>query len=162
MICPNCGKEMVEKDFGGVIVDVCENGCHGLWFDNFEIEKLDEHSEGDGEELSKVLEKPMTDNPKNRKMECPKCKIKMAEHRYRMGKIYIDECYSCGGIFLDAGELQEIRNQFKSDKEIKNKVANLFEANDEYNDTMGKFLKQRGARSLSLTEKFLRVIGFLG
>ena len=61
MICPNCGKEMVEKDFSGVIVDVCENGCHGLWFDNFEIEKLDEHSEGDGEELSKVLEKPMTE-----------------------------------------------------------------------------------------------------
>ena len=33
MNCPICKKEMVEEDFGGVVIDVCKNGCKGIWFD---------------------------------------------------------------------------------------------------------------------------------
>ena len=34
----------------------------------------------------------------------------MRRHEYREGSgIYIDECYGCGGIWLDGGELKAIR-----------------------------------------------------
>ncbi len=159
MICPNCKAEMVEKDFGGVKVDICENGCHGIWFDNFEIEKLDEHSEGKGEELKKILEQSTKPVPRQRKLECPYCNIKMAEHRYRMGQIYIDECYGCGGIFLDAGELKEIRDQFKSDGELKEKVGEILSANSNYTDK--SVSSKRPAKTLSMAEKLLKLIGYM-
>jgi hypothetical protein len=46
MNCPVCSKAMVEKDFGGVRVDVCQDGCKGIWFDWMELIKLDEQNEG--------------------------------------------------------------------------------------------------------------------
>ena len=45
----------------------------------------------------------------------------MKEHEYReKSGIFIDECYSCGGIWLDGGELKAIRNSLavqQSDQE---------------------------------------------
>ena len=39
-------------------------------------------------------------------MHCPKCGMKMQEVRY--GKIDVDACFSCGGVFLDKGEMDVI------------------------------------------------------
>ena len=39
-------------------------------------------------------------------MRCPKCGLELEEITYR--GIKIDECFSCGGVFLDAGELQAV------------------------------------------------------
>ena len=39
-------------------------------------------------------------------MHCPKCGMKMQE--VRMGSIDVDACFSCGGIFLDQGEIDVI------------------------------------------------------
>ena len=39
-------------------------------------------------------------------MHCPKCGMKMQE--VRMGSIDVDACFSCGGIFLDKGEIDVI------------------------------------------------------
>ena len=35
-----------EEDFGGVKVQVCRDGCKGIWFDWGELAKLDEKNEG--------------------------------------------------------------------------------------------------------------------
>jgi len=118
MKCPVCQNEMVEKDFGGIKVDFCENGCKGIWFDWFELSKLDEKTEGAGEALKEALgcqsEKKERKNP----VDCPKCGIPMHEHKYQSSKeVNVDECYNCGGFFLDAGELRAIRDNFMSDKE---------------------------------------------
>ena len=32
------------------------------------------------------------------------------------GQIVVDECYACGGIWLDQGELKQIRDQFPDDE----------------------------------------------
>lgn len=32
-------------------------------------------------------------------------------------EIQVDDCYSCGGKFLDNGELQKIREQFETEKD---------------------------------------------
>ena len=44
--------ESVEEDFGGVKVNVCRAGCHGIWFDWGELAKLDKQNEGLGQSAS--------------------------------------------------------------------------------------------------------------
>jgi uncharacterized protein len=39
-------------------------------------------------------------------MHCPKCGMKMQEIRFR--GLDVDACFSCGGIFLDKGEIDVI------------------------------------------------------
>ncbi len=39
-------------------------------------------------------------------MHCPKCGMQM--HEVRLGKIDVDTCFACGGIFLDKGEIDVI------------------------------------------------------
>ena len=45
-----------------------------------------------------------------KKRSCPRCEgIIMAKHFARKkSEIEVDECYSCGGIWLDGGELRKI------------------------------------------------------
>lgn len=40
-------------------------------------------------------------------MKCPKCGHDLAERQ--MGSISIDECTNCGGLWLDAGEIDLLR-----------------------------------------------------
>ncbi|MEE9384093.1 MAG: zf-TFIIB domain-containing protein [Nannocystaceae bacterium] len=39
-------------------------------------------------------------------MRCPKCGFELVEVEYR--KISVDRCLSCGGTFLDEGELEQV------------------------------------------------------
>jgi len=109
--CPVCGKEMVEEDFGGIKVDVCKDGCKGLWFDMLQLPKLDEDHKGFGESLEEALKHPRVAVESQRSIKCPKCNIPMQSHEYkRLKDVDIDECYKCGGVFLDAGKLKAIRD----------------------------------------------------
>lgn len=118
MLCPVCGRNMVEEDFGGVKVDSCKNGCKGMWFDWQELRKLDENNEGFGNALQKALNHPRTNDENRGKITCPKCGLPMRSHKYKSAKeVNVDECYACGGFFLDSGELQTIRDNFMSGKE---------------------------------------------
>lgn len=120
MKCPVCSKEMVEKDFGGVMVDVCADGCKGLWFDWYELEKLDENHEGAGSALEEALSADRVSDEGRGQIICPKCNIPMHIHKYRHEhSVAVDECYQCAGFFLDAGELKAIREGFLSEAQIK-------------------------------------------
>ena len=118
MNCPVCKEPMVEEDFGGVLVDVCQAGCKGIWFDWKELSRLDEKNEGFGQALQDALHYPRTNPPHREKLPCPKCGVLMFAHQYQSAKeVNVDECYGCGGFFLDSGELQEIRDAFMSEHE---------------------------------------------
>jgi Zn-finger nucleic acid-binding protein len=39
-------------------------------------------------------------------MRCPKCGMEMHEVKY--GKVNVDVCFACGGIYLDKGEIEQI------------------------------------------------------
>ncbi len=118
MNCPVCQKAMVAEDFGGIMVDICKNGCKGIWLDWFELSKLDEKDEGFGEALKAALNYPRVNDEGRGKISCPKCGIPMHTHKYSSAKeINVDECYSCAGFFLDSGELKEIRDTFMSEQE---------------------------------------------
>lgn len=39
-------------------------------------------------------------------MRCPKCGAELSEVQFRQVKI--DKCFSCGGVYLDDGELEQL------------------------------------------------------
>ena len=132
MKCPVCGKEMVQESFG-VNVDVCENGCKGIWFDQGELRMLDEENEGLGAALENALRYPRANDGQRGPIICPKCSIPMHTHKYKRDReVNLDECYKCGGFFLDSGELTEIRNHYMSDAEVNAYADKLINSIPEY------------------------------
>jgi len=126
MKCPVCSAEMIEENFG-IKVNVCKNGCKGMWFDWGELAFLDEHDEGLGEALKEALNYPRANEKKRGKIKCPKCGISMQTHKYKRSKeVNVDECYNCGGFFLDSGELTEIRDTYMNDQEVNAYADKLF------------------------------------
>lgn len=118
MKCTACSKELVEKNFG-VKVEVCENGCKGIWFDQGELRMLDENNEGLGAALEEALRHPRNNNGKRGQIKCAICSTPMQVHKYKMAKeINVDECYNCGVFFLDSGELTEVRNNHMTEAEV--------------------------------------------
>lgn len=117
MNCPLCKVPMQQINISGVVIDECDN-CHGLWFDSHELSRLDELHEGSGEDLDRILSYPRAGDSRREPLTCPRCTMKMKQRNYfyRSG-INIDECYGCGGIWLDAGELRAIRENFKDAEE---------------------------------------------
>ena len=120
LLCPACGKPM-KKIFiksANCNVDVCLDGCGGIYFDNREFKKMDEVKE-EIPELIEVFENFMAKEVNlNVDRICPVCGHKMIKHfASAKNEIEIDDCYTCGGIFLDNNELLKIRAQFKTEAE---------------------------------------------
>lgn len=119
--CPACGKKMekVFMDKQNLYLDVCLNGCGGIYFDNREFYKFDENSE-DISPLIKVLEnKEFAKTDETAQRICPVCGMKMVKNVMKSSNVNIevDDCYSCGGKFIDNKELQAIRNQYPTENE---------------------------------------------
>jgi Zn-finger nucleic acid-binding protein len=118
--CPACGKQM-EKIFipsQGINIDICTEGCGGIYFDNREFDKFDEKHEDISEILAKLEGKKFSDTNETMTRVCPNCGAKMVKNHTSIKKeIEIDECYSCGGKFLDNKELVKIRNEYENNEE---------------------------------------------
>lgn len=118
--CPACGEEM-EKVFipsEGINLDICTKGCGGIFFDNREFKDFDEKDE----DISKILEK--IEGKDFKKVDtsadrfCPNCGAKMVKnHSSVHNTIEVDDCYGCGGKFLDRDELVKIRAEYDTEEE---------------------------------------------
>jgi Zn-finger nucleic acid-binding protein len=118
--CPACFNQLTVTQVGSVTVDVCQDGCGGVWFDAFELEKVDQEEEAAGESLLHIRHDPMLAVDSVRKRECPRCSgIKLHRHFFSAKrKVQVDHCPNCGGYWLDAGELAQIRaERSKADSE---------------------------------------------
>ncbi|MFH0702105.1 MAG: zf-TFIIB domain-containing protein [bacterium] len=119
--CPACGNKLSKIKIEDIIVDVCENGCGGIWFDRGELKKVNEKHKSAGESLLNIQKNECIIIDTSIKRKCPICKdIIMKKHFSSIKRtVEIDECCQCGGIWLDYGELEKIRNEFESnDKRI--------------------------------------------
>ncbi|MCB1161439.1 MAG: zf-TFIIB domain-containing protein [Candidatus Krumholzibacteriia bacterium] len=130
MKCPACGNALTEITVGGIQVDVCRDGCGGTWFDWFELQKFDEPDEDAGERLLHVRRDPTVrpDTAPHRK--CPRCDGQpMQRHFFSVKReVEVDECPACGGYWLDAEELEGIRNLFGSEEEARETAREFFDA----------------------------------
>lgn len=116
--CPACGKRM-EKIFmpeQGVNLDVCIQGCGGIYFDNREFQQFDERHENIDALIDALKDKSFTLVDESEQRTCPVCGAKMVKNFSSIkNEVQIDECYSCGGKFLDHGELLKIRAEYETE-----------------------------------------------
>ena len=120
IMCPACG-ELMEKIYmqqSGSSLDVCLNGCGGIFFDAQEIKHFDEQSESI-EELQQAIEgKTFKTVDETLTRICPVCGNKMVKNYVSIKKeITIDECYNCGSKFFDHGELTRMRNEYATEED---------------------------------------------
>lgn len=158
MHCPACSEELERLNVAGVELDICRDGCGGIWFDQHEFSKFDEPLEYAGDELLEI-ESGMKDTTLDRKAPrlCPRCDDqKMQRHFYSpKQEIEIDECDRCGGMWLDYGELIRIRNKFSSD-ETRAAYAR-HHLHKEFGEELAKFFSESGLEA----EKQRRVANML-
>ena len=111
MKCPACFNDLTEMQVGSLAVDVCQGGCGGIWFDAFELQRADEEQEVAGERLLNIERDERIQVDPNRKRDCPRCSgVKLKRHFFSpKRRVEVDECPNCGGYWLDAGELAQIR-----------------------------------------------------
>jgi Zn-finger nucleic acid-binding protein len=128
--CPACQKNM-KKIFissKNIHLDICIEGCGGIYFDNRELNYFDEENESIDEILTVIEGKTFDTVNKENERYCPNCGVKMVKNFTSVKhKIQIDECYSCGARFLDAGEIQALRAEYKTEEERKEALKAIIE-----------------------------------
>lgn len=153
MKCPACDNELTEKTVTDIELDVCEGGCGGIWFDNFELKKFDEQHEHAGAELLdvKVDESLTMDHEKRR--NCPRCEsVVLMRHFYSVNReVEVDECPRCGGYWLDNGELKHIRSQYATE-ELRSEAADAY-----FDEMFGGELEKLRSESEEKAEKASRI-----
>lgn len=107
MICPKCSAEMEEVVFSNIEVERCTD-CKGIWFD------LLEHADLKAMEGSEAIDigDPEVGKKFNKidDISCPNCKqkmIKMVDPQQH--HIWYESCQSCYGVFFDAGEFTDYK-----------------------------------------------------
>ena len=152
MKCPACGGELKRMVVHDVSVEVCDGGCGGIWFDNFEIKKFDEPRE-DAEILLNIERDDAVAVDHNKRRLCPKCwDVMMMRHFYSPNReIEVDECPKCGGYWLDAGELSTLRDQFETEEERREAAMQYFE------EVFGEQFSQVEAQSHAKLDKARRI-----
>ena len=156
MTCPACGSALSPRTIAGIQLDCCEAGCHGIWFDNLELKKFDEPHEPVIHKFATPSANPGTYT----KRKCPKCKDITLFKRFSSAKkkVEVDECGQCAGIWLDAGEIESIRSEFKTEGE---RVA---AAEATFQEMFGAALDEKRAKSqeeLESARRIARVFKFI-
>jgi len=153
MKCPACGTRLTEMVVGDVVVDVCQGGCGGIWFDNWELKKFDEPHEHLGEQLLDIDIAPNIKVDYSKRRQCPKCAgVTMMRHFFSVKReVEVDECAACAGIWLDAGELKRIRSEFNTEGERRQAAQEYFE------EIFGKELDRMRRESQEKLERARRI-----
>lgn len=154
LICPACGCDMIKLFIAdkAINLDICADGCGGIYFDNQEIREFSAENE-DLSEIKQILEgknfMPVDDTLTR---ICPVCKTPMV--KTNAFGVQIDTCYKCGGIFLDNGEFEQIRTHFKKRQKVQMvDVNNINEINlhDFYNYEEKQYSKLNFILTILLT-----------
>lgn len=153
MKCPACSRTLTEKSVGEITVDICQGGCGGIWFDQFELKKLDEAHEHEGEELLSLECDPSATVDHTKRRHCPKCESTlMMRHFFSVKRdVEVDECQTCAGYWLDQGELARIRKQFSTEEERKAAATAFFD------EVFGTELEKMRANSRAELEKARKI-----
>ena len=113
MNCPKCNAAMNTVQHEGVEIERC-SGCAGLWFDAFEHEELKELTSS-----ASVDSAPAESSSSHAggTGACPKCTAKMIQMVVAsQPHISYESCPTCHGVFFDAGEFADFRDETFSEK----------------------------------------------
>jgi Zn-finger nucleic acid-binding protein len=114
--CPRCTADLATVDYAGVEIETCP-ACRGEWLDADELRQIVQQAEArfEPEEIVQ-LNQARADLFRARPIEvermvCPKCPgIGLRAFNYAATSgIILDKCPSCGGIWLDHGEMEMVQ-----------------------------------------------------
>lgn len=163
MTCPACGKNM-EKIFipsQGINIDICTQGCGGIFFDNREFENFDEEKEDVTKILASLDGKEFIKPSQSMTRVCPNCGSKMVKNHSSINQtIEVDDCYTCGGKFLDHGELEKIRAEYQTVEERDEDIIRHFykQVGQEMAQVDQRYADTKTDRTL-LQKVFYKIIG---
>lgn len=112
MKCPACGRALSQIQVASVTLDVCSGGCGGAWFDKFELQRINEENPV-GLTVFNVEKDPEVVVEETSARQCPRClKENLQRKLFSLGTgVEMDVCDKCGGLWLDHGELESIREE---------------------------------------------------
>lgn len=104
MDCPKCRESLQAAHLpSGPTVDLCP-ACQGAFYDAGEIRLDLEGAEA-----------------KASAFPCPKCASAMNTARHFGGRLEVEHCSSCGGVWFDAGEVLELKKLSGNDQVVQYK-----------------------------------------
>ena len=109
MECPKCNADMGKITYEKIQVDRCTN-CKGIWFNMLEHEHL--KAIEDSESIDIGEPKVGKEYNKIDKIDCPVCHtlmIRMVDRE--QPHIRYEACNSCYGVFFDAGEFRDYKEE---------------------------------------------------
>lgn len=129
MQCPACQSELQEIDLHDLKIDLCQDGCGGIWFDRFELNRLNKIHANTLQNLFKTATQKTKTNITKTKRRCPRDTTIMQQHYHSVRKkIEVDTCPCCAGIWLDRNELDAIQNEYESQHEREEEASRFIEA----------------------------------
>jgi uncharacterized protein len=128
MQCPACGKGLSPVQAEAVTVDVCREGCGGMWFDQLELKRIENSPAAAQVLLDLEVPSPVTYD-QGVKRHCPKCEdvVMMQTFNSSQRQVRLDHCPNCGGHWLDTGELKQIRSLYESPEERETQVKSMLD-----------------------------------
>ena len=109
MDCPKCRAQMDRLRFQDVEVDRCA-GCGGLWFDILEHRDLERVKGSEAIDAGDPRTGKRLDETRN--VECPADGVRMIRMvDARQPHIAYESCPVCHGVFFDAGEFRDLKEQ---------------------------------------------------
>ena len=126
MDCPVCKNAMITLELADVEIDYCTD-CGGIWLDVGELELL----LGQAEKAKQLLDSFKIDSKSAERIrKCPICDKKMRKIIVGQSKpaLLIDKCRRGDGLWFDKGELQDIfdRARLDRDNKIQKLLADMF------------------------------------
>lgn len=129
MKCPVCNNELHPFSAVDFKVDICRDGCGGIWFDRDEFERCNESIEPFPDELLHVKKTRDVVVDRSKLRSCPQCPATVMT-RVTLDpelRLEIDHCLTCGGHWLDIGELGLIRRLDREDRELQARLKSYEE-----------------------------------
>ena len=100
---------MATQTVAGIHIDRC-HGCGGIWLDAMEAEAL--HPVCDDESSKIDSDPPKSAQDATPDLHCPRCKtVLMTLMVESTPPICFENCGTCYGVFLDAGEFKAMRSE---------------------------------------------------
>lgn len=152
MKCPACQNAMTLETIDGIEVDICDGGCGGIWFDQHEFKKFDEVHENPLEKNLSIRVNSDLKIDHEKRRHCPRCLSVVMMRRFSSPKrhAHVDECGQCAGVWLDAGELSAIRDEFPTEA-LRSRAAEEF-----CDDMFGKDMQSARKESLERQKRYQR------
>jgi Zn-finger nucleic acid-binding protein len=145
--CPRCNLPLSSETHGDIVMEHCDR-CGGWWMDPDDLKAIldtiqlpvEGQTVRAGVDLTGVQE----DAP------CPRCGVPMEPFNYAGDSgILLDRCRSCGGLWLDGGDLERVLQVVSAAKQEAPRDAQRFSADLEEEAVRQDALEQQDGRPVT-------------